>query len=101
MAESANDLSGMPIDHHKVNFSEHKVKSPQPLTIQQRVGYAILGLYIAQIVIGLFIHVVRVPFLFIFHRPPQNYFHAILGLVILAMAGYQVRLFLCRYHSRY
>jgi hypothetical protein len=39
----------------------------------------------------MFIHAVRVPFLFIFHRPPQNYFHAILGLVILAMAGYQVR----------
>ena len=42
--------------------------------------------------IGIFIHAVRVPFLFIAHRPPQNYFHATLGLVILAMAGYQVRL---------
>jgi len=72
MAGSAHHLSRMPIDHHK------------------RVGYTILGLYIAQIVIGLFIHVVRVPFLFIFHRPPQNYFHAILGLVILAMAGYEI-----------
>ncbi|KAI0271084.1 hypothetical protein BGY98DRAFT_937179 [Russula aff. rugulosa BPL654] len=72
MAPSANDLSGMPIDHHKT------------------VGYVILGLYIAQIAIGLFIHAVRVPFLFIFHRPLQNYFHAILGLVILAMASYQI-----------
>jgi hypothetical protein len=60
---------------------------------KQRLGYAIFGLYIAQIVIGLFIHFVRVPFLFLFHRPPQNYVHVILGLVILAMAGYQVRLF--------
>ena len=68
---------------------------------EQRVGYAILGLYIAQIVIGMFIHVVRVPFLFIFHRPPQNYFHAILGLVILAMAGYQVRLQLARSSAAY
>jgi hypothetical protein len=71
-------------------LSQHREHS-QRLTRKQRVGYAILGLYIAQIVIGVFIHSVRVPFLFIFHRPPQNYLHAILGLVILAMAGYQVR----------
>jgi hypothetical protein len=38
-----------------------------------------------------FIHFVRVPFLFIAHRPPQNYLHAAIGLTILAMAGYQVR----------
>jgi len=30
------------------------------------------------------------PSLFRGHRPPQNYFHAILGLVILALAAYQV-----------
>ncbi|KAN0107376.1 hypothetical protein V8E52_010207 [Russula decolorans] len=71
-ASSATDISEMPMDHHK------------------RVGFAILALYIAQIVIGMFIHFVRIPFLFIAHRPPQNYLHAILGLVILAMAGYQI-----------
>jgi hypothetical protein len=43
--------------------------------------------------IGMFIHAVRIPFLVIAHRPLQNYLHAILGLVILAMASYQVRLF--------
>jgi hypothetical protein len=51
-------------------------------------------------VIGMFIHFVRVPFLFVGHRPPQNYFHAILGLVILAMAGYQVRLLRCYCYHR-
>jgi hypothetical protein len=44
----------------------------------------------------MFIHFVRIPILFIAHRPPQNYLHAILGLVILAMASYQVRLFHAR-----
>jgi len=72
MAVSANHISTTPIDHHK------------------RVGYAIFSLYSFQILLGLFIHYVRVPFLFIVHRPPQNYIHAILGLTILAMAAYQV-----------
>jgi hypothetical protein len=71
-AHKARQLSGFPMDHHK------------------RVGYAIIGLYIGQVLIGAFIHFVRIPFLFVGHRPPQNYFHAILGLVILAMAGYQI-----------
>ncbi|KAH9993163.1 hypothetical protein BJV77DRAFT_372323 [Russula vinacea] len=71
-ASKANQISGWPQDHH------------------QRVGYAIISLYIAQVVIGVFIHFVRIPFLFVGHRPPQNYFHAILGLCILAMAGYQI-----------
>ena len=85
--------------------SEHKVNNRNilpfirhhdfPVT-EQRLGYAIFGLYIAQIVIGVFIHAVRVPCLFIAHRPPQNYLHAILGLVILAIGGYQVRLFQAR-----
>ncbi|KAH9993162.1 hypothetical protein BJV77DRAFT_1067309 [Russula vinacea] len=71
-ASKAHQISGWPLDHHK------------------RVGYAIISLYIAQVVIGAFIHFVRIPFLFVGHRPPQNYFHAILGLCILAMAGYQI-----------
>ena len=66
-----------------------------PSYIEQKVGYAIISLYIAQLLLGMFIHFIRVPFLFVGHRPPQNYLHPVLGLLILAMADYQVRLFLC------
>ena len=62
------------------------------LVIEQNVGVVIFALYIAQIVVGAFIHFVRIPVLFVGHRPPQNYFHALFGLAILAMAAYQVRL---------
>jgi len=71
-ASDATDISGMPNDHHK------------------NVGIVIFALYIAQIVVGAFIHFVRIPFLFVGHRPPQNYFHALFGLAILAMAAYQI-----------
>ncbi|KAH9160047.1 hypothetical protein EDB89DRAFT_949827 [Lactarius sanguifluus] len=43
-----------------------------------------------KVVLGTFIHYVRIPFPFLGHRPPQNYIHALLGIVILAMANYQV-----------
>ncbi|KAI9459021.1 hypothetical protein F5148DRAFT_1320133 [Russula earlei] len=72
MAASARNISHAPIAHH------------------QRVGYAILSLYTAQVLLGPFIHFIRIPFLPIAHRPLQNYFHAVLGLTILAMAGYQI-----------
>ncbi|KAH9962075.1 hypothetical protein BGW80DRAFT_1356681 [Lactifluus volemus] len=72
LAVRARHLSHLPMDHHT------------------RVGYAIISLYIAQILLGAFIHFVRVPFLFVLHRAPQNYFHLALGATILAMADYQV-----------
>jgi len=56
-----------------------------------RIGFVIFGLYITQIVLGLFIHFVRVKtFLFGGSRPPQNYIHALLGLTIVALAEYQI-----------
>jgi hypothetical protein len=70
--------------------------SLSPIT-KQTFGLAVFGLFIAQIVVGAFIHFIRIPFLFVGHRPPQNYIHAIIGLTILAMAASQVRL-LWRYH---
>ncbi|EIM88680.1 uncharacterized protein STEHIDRAFT_52825 [Stereum hirsutum FP-91666 SS1] len=56
----------------------------------KKIGLTLLILYLIQVVLGLFIHFVRMPRLFIAHRPPQNYFHAILGLLIMALAAYQV-----------
>jgi len=56
----------------------------------KKIGIALLILYVVQLVMGMVIHFVKTPSLFNGHRPPQNYFHSILGLTILALAGYQV-----------
>lgn len=56
----------------------------------KKIGLALLILYIAQLVIGLTIHYFKTPRLFNGHRPPQNYFHALFGLAIIALASYQV-----------
>lgn len=70
-------------------------------SVLQTIGFAIFGLYIAQVVLGAFIHFVRIRIPFPGHRPPQNYIHPLLGLAILAMANYQVRRCLCTptFHS--
>jgi hypothetical protein len=64
--------------------------SPRFSDHHEKVGLALLLLYLVQLFFGIFIHFVKMPSLFRGHRPPQNYFHAILGLVILALAAYQV-----------
>ncbi|KAJ6609094.1 hypothetical protein B0H10DRAFT_2165067 [Mycena sp. CBHHK59/15] len=56
----------------------------------QNIGIALLALYLTQLLMGTFIHYVKTPSLFRGHRPPQNYLHVILGLAIIALAGYQV-----------
>ncbi|KAI0051372.1 hypothetical protein FA95DRAFT_323564 [Auriscalpium vulgare] len=56
----------------------------------KKIGLALLIMYLLQLALGAVIHFVRVPFLFVGHRPPQNYIHAVLGLAILALAAYQV-----------
>lgn len=56
----------------------------------QRVGLALLILYVLQVVIGLVIHFFKTPSLFGGQRPPQNYIHVTLGIAILALASYQV-----------
>lgn len=55
-------------------------------------------LYIAQLVIGLFIHFIKMPSLFAGHRPPQNYVHVLLGIAILALAAYEVKMLWCLSH---
>lgn len=55
-----------------------------------KVGYIVIWLYIGQLFLGLVIHYVKIPVPFLGHRPPQNFFHALLGLAILALANYQV-----------
>ncbi|KAI5118493.1 hypothetical protein M0805_003524 [Coniferiporia weirii] len=56
----------------------------------KRVGLALLVLYLSQVLLGSVIHLFKAPRLLNGRRPPQNYFHAILGLTIIALAFYQV-----------
>ncbi|KAI0254618.1 hypothetical protein BJV78DRAFT_1185679 [Lactifluus subvellereus] len=56
----------------------------------KRVGTAIFSLYIVQVVLGAFIHFVRIPFPLLVHRPLSTYAHVLLGMTILALSGYQV-----------
>ncbi|KAJ7443835.1 hypothetical protein FB451DRAFT_1295143 [Mycena latifolia] len=55
----------------------------------QQIGIALLAMYVTQLLLGAFIHFVKMP-IFRGHRPPQNYLHVMLGLAILALAAYQV-----------
>ena len=66
------------------------LQTPHFYDKHQKIGLALLILYVVQLCLGLFIHFVKMPSLFGGHRPPQNYFHAILGLAIFALAAYQV-----------
>lgn len=56
----------------------------------QRIGLALLLLYLLQVTGGIVIHFFKTPSLLNGRRPPQNYFHAVTGLTILALAFYQV-----------
>ncbi len=64
---------------------------PHFVDTHQRVGLALLVLYVAQLVLGAGIHWVKMPGGGVKRsRPPQNYVHAVLGLAMLALAAYQV-----------
>ncbi|EIN04632.1 hypothetical protein PUNSTDRAFT_138284 [Punctularia strigosozonata HHB-11173 SS5] len=57
----------------------------------KKIGLALFILYLVQLVIGLSIHYFKPsPTFFKGRRPPQNYFHALFGLAIVALASYQV-----------
>ena len=47
-------------------------------------------LYLFQLTLGVVIHFAKTPSFMGGRRPPQNYLHAFLGLVIIALAFYQV-----------
>ncbi|KAF7978967.1 hypothetical protein HWV62_44209 [Athelia sp. TMB] len=57
----------------------------------KKLGIALFVLYFAQLAFGALIHFVRVASAGPARRPPQNYAHAVMGLLILALAGWQVR----------
>ncbi|KAF8813108.1 hypothetical protein BYT27DRAFT_7181683 [Phlegmacium glaucopus] len=56
----------------------------------QKMGLALIILYVLQIVIGAFVHFFKFPSIFRGHRAPQNYFHVLFGLSIFILAQYNV-----------
>jgi len=56
----------------------------------KKAGLALLVLYVVQILLGVLVHYVKLPSLFLGYRPPHSYIHVLLGLVILALAQWQV-----------
>ncbi|CAL1705877.1 unnamed protein product [Somion occarium] len=70
----------------------HQSGAPHVADDHKRWGIAIFVLYFGQIALGTAIHYIK-PRSFVVNkrRPLQNYFHAVLGLLIIALAFYQVR----------
>lgn len=56
----------------------------------QKMGLALLILYVIQLIIGMLIHYVKIPTCGTGRRPIQNYVHVFLGWVILVLAASQV-----------
>ncbi|GJJ11392.1 hypothetical protein Clacol_005625 [Clathrus columnatus] len=61
-------------------------------TSHKTIGRVLLGLYLGQCALGVFIHFIKIHFWRFNYRPPQNYIHVILGLTILGLSFYQARL---------
>jgi len=58
----------------------------------KKTGVVLFALYLFQCSLGAFIHYVKPKnFVTIVGRQPQNYFHAVFGLAIIALAMYQIR----------
>ena len=75
---------------YKGHHTTSMLQFPHYQDTHQKVGLALLILYVCQAVLGLVIHFFKTPSLFGGHRPPQNYLHVTLGLSILVLAAYQV-----------
>lgn len=71
----------------------HKAGAQHLSDTHMKWGVVLFALYFIQLVIGEFIHLVKPRSWTVEKRRPiQNYFHAGLGLVIIALAFYQVSL---------
>ncbi|KAF7315842.1 Cytochrome b561 domain-containing protein [Mycena indigotica] len=66
---------------------------PHFFDVHQKVGLALLILYIIQVCLGVFIHFIKLPASVTARipggRPPQNYLHGLLGLSIVLLACWQ------------
>ncbi|OCH88655.1 hypothetical protein OBBRIDRAFT_71335 [Obba rivulosa] len=78
-----------------VSLGAHAVKqsgTPPLADTHKKLGIALFVLYLAQVAGGLFVHFVKVRTFTIIGRSLQNYLHAFMGLLIIALAFYQARL---------
>ncbi|KIY67078.1 hypothetical protein CYLTODRAFT_15119 [Cylindrobasidium torrendii FP15055 ss-10] len=67
-----------------------RVGAPHFTNTHSKLGLALFILWLIQCTLGALIHFVKPKFSL--RRPPQNYVHAVIGLSIIAIAFYQVRL---------
>jgi len=58
--------------------------------VTQRLGLAVFILYLVQVFIGTIIHKFK-PKSAALRRPLQNYFHVVLGILIILLSFFQVR----------
>jgi len=56
----------------------------------QKMGLALIILYVLQLAIGVLVHFFKFPKLLRGHRAPHNYLHVIFGLAIFILAQYDV-----------
>ncbi|KIJ39420.1 hypothetical protein M422DRAFT_49570 [Sphaerobolus stellatus SS14] len=68
---------------------QHGVDIP---STHKTIGKILLVLYVLQCSLGAFIHFFKIRAFLRIGRQPQNYFHALLGLGIIGLSFYQVRL---------
>jgi hypothetical protein len=73
-----------------IRFTESVMTGGNWVDPHKKTGLALLILYCVQVILGLTIHFFKVPRFLGGQRPPQNYFHVALGLIILAIAFEQV-----------
>ena len=61
-------------------------------SVLQNTGLIVFILYFVQLTLGVFSHFVKIPsHRYTLYRSPQQYLHIALGLAIIGMAFYQVR----------
>ncbi|KAJ6487367.1 hypothetical protein C8R47DRAFT_1320634 [Mycena vitilis] len=87
LAVVANIQSGTALDNHKARKAILELRCRIP-DLSQRTGFGILVVYILQCLIGAVVHFVKAKHAR--RRPIQNYFHAILGIILIAMGMYQI-----------
>lgn len=83
-------IAGWAMGVHSVKQAE----SPKLGDTHKKLGVALFVLYLAQVMGGLIVHFFTPAWSpKILRRPVQNYMHAIMGIVIIALAFWQVSTF--------
>ncbi|KAH9478767.1 Cytochrome b561 and DOMON domain-containing protein [Psilocybe cubensis] len=68
----------------------NELETPHFTDPHQKVGLALLILYVVQMALGAIVHFFKLPSIFRGHRPPHSYLHVLVGLAIFILAQWQV-----------